>query len=76
MNVILVMIVHLWQLKPDDTIESNVDFEEWHVISAELKASYQEIKEYVQRFFAKGYFSGKTQMGLEPGQNYNLPRSA
>ena len=33
--------------KPDDTIEIDLDLDELDATSAELKATYQEIKDYV-----------------------------
>ena len=33
--------------KPDDTIEIDLDLDELDTTSAELKATYQEIKDYV-----------------------------
>ena len=33
--------------KPDDTIEIDLDLDELDATSAELKAAYQEIKDYV-----------------------------
>ena len=35
------------QQKPDDTIEIDLDLDELDATSAELKATYQEIKDYV-----------------------------
>lgn len=36
------------QLKPDDTIEIDLDLDELDATSAETKATYEEIKEYVK----------------------------
>ena len=40
-------VVLLSQQKPDDTIEIDLDLDEMDATSAELKATYQEIKDYV-----------------------------
>ena len=40
-------VVLLTQQKPDDTIEIDLDLDELDATSAELKATYQEIKDYV-----------------------------
>ena len=60
-------VVLLTQQKPDDTIEIDLDLDELDATSAELKATYQEIKRLcVERIWLEGfkfiYFSGKTQM--------------
>ena len=39
------------QQKPDDTIEIDLDLDELDATSAELKATYQEIKDYVLKEF-------------------------
>ena len=41
----------LSQQKPDDTIEIDLDLDELDATSAELKATYQEIKDYVLKEF-------------------------
>ena len=41
------MVVLLSQQKPDDTIEIDLDLDELDATSAELKATYQEIKDNV-----------------------------
>lgn len=41
-------VVLLSQLKPDDTIEIDLDLDELDATSAETKATYEEIKEYVK----------------------------
>ena len=40
-------VVLLSQQKPDDTIEIDLDLDELDATSAEMKATYQEIKDYV-----------------------------
>ena len=44
-------VVLLYQQKPDDTIEIDLDLDELDATSAELKATYQEIKDYVLKEF-------------------------
>ena len=68
------------QLKPDDTIEIDLDLDELDATSAELKATYQEIKEYVLKEFglkvSSLYISQvKRKCGIEVRENYNLPKS-
>ena len=59
--------------KPDDTIKIDLDLDE-------LKATYQEIKDYVPKEFglkvSNLYISQvKRKCGIEVGENYNLPKS-
>lgn len=73
-------VVLLSQLKPDDTIEIDLDLNELDATSAELKATYQEIKDYVLKEFglkvSSLYISQvKRKCGIEVGENYNLPKS-
>ena len=73
-------VVLLSQLKPDDTIEIDLDLDELDATSAELKATYQEIKDYVLKEFglkvSSLYISQvKRKCGIEVGENYNLPKS-
>lgn len=73
-------VVLLSQLKPDDTIEIDLDLDELDATSAELKATYQEIKDYVLQEFglkvSSLYISQvKRKCGIEVGENYNLPKS-
>ena len=73
-------VVLLSQQKPDDTIEIDLDLDELDVTSAELKATYQEIKDYVLKEFglkvSSLYISQvKRKCGIEVGENYNLPKS-
>ena len=67
------------QQKPDDTIEIDLDLDELDATSAELKATYQEIKDYVLKEFglkvSSLYISQvKRKCGIEVGENYNLPK--
>ena len=66
--------------KPDDTIEIDLDLDELDATSAEAKATYQEIKDYVLKEFglkvSSLYISQvKRKCGIEVGENYNLPKS-
>ena len=80
MTVHVETVVLLSQQKPDDTIEIDLDLDELDVTSAELKATYQEIKDYVLKEFglkvSSLYISQvKRKCGIEVGENYNLPKS-
>ena len=80
MTVHVETVVLLSQQKPDDTIEIDLDLDELDVTSAELKATYQEIKDYVLKEFglkvSNLYISQvKRKSGIEVGENYNLPKS-
>ena len=73
-------VVLLSKQKPDDTIEIDLDPDELDATSAELKATYQEIKDYVLKEFglkvSNLYISQvKRKCGIEVGENYNLPKS-
>ena len=73
-------VILLSQQKPDDTIEIDLDLDELDATSAELKATYQEIKDYVLKEFglkvSNLYISQvKRKCGIEVGENYNLPKS-
>ena len=73
-------VVLLSQQKPDDTIEIDLDLDELDATCAELKATYQEIKDYVLKEFglkvSSLYISQvKRKCGIEVGENYNLPKS-
>ena len=80
MTVHVETVVLLSQQKPDDTIEIDLDLDELDATSAELKATYQEIKDYVLKEFglkvSNLYISQvKHKCGIEVGENYNLPKS-
>ena len=73
-------VVLLSQQKPNDTIEIDLDLDELDATSAELKATYQEIKDYVLKEFglkvSSLYISQvKRKCGIEVGENYNLSKS-
>ena len=80
MTVHVETVVLLSQQKPDDTIEIDLDLDELDATSAELKATYQEIKDYVLKEFglkvSSLYISQvKRKCGIEVGENHNLPKS-
>ena len=73
-------VVLLSQRKADDYVEVELELDELDVTSAESKATYVEIKDYV--FKTHGlkvsnlYISQvKRKCGIEVGENYNLPKS-
>ena len=73
-------VVLLSQQKPEDTIEIDLDLDELDATSAETKATYQEIKDYVLKEFglkvSNLYISQiKRKCGIEVGENYNLPKT-
>ena len=66
--------------KPSDRIAVDLDLDELDVTSAEMKATYAEIKEYVLKEHglkvSNLYISQvKRKYGLEVGENYNLAKS-
>ena len=80
MTVHVETVVLLSQQKPDDTIEIDLDLDELDATSAETKATYEEIKEYVKEKYqlkvSNLYISQiKRKCGIEVGINYNLPKS-
>ena len=80
MTVHVETVVLLSQQKPNDTIEIDLDLDELDATSAELKATYQEIKDYVLKEFglkvSSLYISQvKRKCGIEVGENYNLPKT-
>ena len=80
MTVHVETVVLLSQQKPDDTIEIDLDLDELDATSAELKATYQEIKDYVLKEsglkVSSLYISQvKRKCGIEVGENYNLPKT-
>lgn len=63
-----------------DNIEVTVDMDEMDATSAESKATYEEIKNYVLKIYglkvSNLYISQiKRKCGIEVGENYNLPKS-
>lgn len=70
-------VVLLSQQKPDDVIEVDLDLDELDITSAESKATYQEIKDYVLKEFGLKvstlYISQvKRKYGIEVGKYYNI----
>ena len=73
-------VVLLSQQKPDDVIEVEIELDELDLTSAESKATYKEIQEYVLKEYglkvSNLYISQvKRKCGIEVGENYNLPKS-
>lgn len=73
-------VVLLSQQKPDDRIEVEIELDELDLTSAESKATYAEIKEYVLKEHglkvSSLYISKiKRKCGIEVGENYNLSKS-
>ena len=70
-------VVLLSRKTPDDTIEVDLDLDELDITSAESKATYQEIKDYVLKEFGLKvstlYISQiKRKCGIEGGEHYNI----
>lgn len=73
-------VVLLSQRKADDYVEVELELDEFDVTSAESKATYAEIKDYVLKEHglkvSNLYISQvKRKCGIEVGENYNLPKS-
>ena len=73
-------VVLLSQQKPNDRIKVDLDLDELDATSAETKATYAEIKDYVLKEHglkvSNLYISQvKRKCGLEVGENYNLAKS-
>jgi len=73
-------VVLLSQQKPKDQIVVDLDLSELDLTSAEAKATYREIQDYVLKRYglkvSNLYVSQiKRKCGLEMGQNYNLSKS-
>lgn len=70
-------VVLLSRKIPDDTIEVDLDLDELDITSAESKATYQEIKDYVLKEFGLKvstlYISQiKRKCGIDVGEHYNI----
>ena len=70
-------VVLLSRKTPDDTIEVDLDLDELDITSAESKATYQEIKDYVLKEFGLKvstlYISQiKRKCGIDVGEHYNV----
>ena len=81
-------VVLLSQQKPSDKIEVDLDLDELDVTSAESKATYAEIKDYVLKehglkvsnlYISQVKNASKSacvrKCGLEVGENFNLAKS-
>ena len=73
-------VVLLSQQKPDDYVEVELELDELDLTSAESKATYSEIKDYVLKKHglkvSNLYISQvKRKCGIEVRENYNLPKS-
>lgn len=73
-------VVLLSQQKADDYIEVELELDELDLTSAESKATYTEIKDYVLKEHglkvSNLYISQvKRKCGIEVGENYNLPKT-
>lgn len=80
MTVHVETVVLLSQQKADDYIEVELELDELDLTSAESKATYKEIQEYVLKEHglkvSNLYISQvKRKCGIEVGENYNLPKS-
>ena len=73
-------VVLLSRKNPDDRIEIDLKLDEIDITTAESKATYEDIKDYVLKNHSMKvsslYISQvKRKLGLEVGTNYNLPKS-
>ena len=73
-------LASLFAQKPDDVIEVEIELDELDLTTAESKATYKEIQEYVLKEHglkvSNLYISQiKRKCGIEIGENYNLPKS-
>lgn len=73
-------VVLLSQQKAGDYVEVELELDELDVTTAESKATYAEIKDYVLKKHglkvSNLYISQvKRKCGIEVGENYNLPKS-
>ena len=73
-------VVLLSQQKADDYVEVELELNELDVTSAESKATYAEIKDYVLKEHGMKVSNlhisqVKRKCGIEIGENYNLPKS-
>ncbi len=64
---------------PDNAIEIDIDLDELDITSAEAKASYTEIKEYIWENYGlkipSAYIAQvKRKLGMEVRENYNLSK--
>ena len=74
------MVVLLSQQKPDDHIEIEINLDEIDATSAESKATYKEIEEWVQEHYGfhvtnLNIAQVKQKHGIIERENYNKPKS-
>jgi 23S rRNA (uracil1939-C5)-methyltransferase len=80
-NVETVVLLSQLKQKPDDYINVTIELDDMDITSAETKATYDEIKEYVFEHNAGMKVSNlyisqvKRKCGIEVGKNYNLPKN-
>ena len=73
-------VVLLSQRKADDYVEVELELDELDVTSAESKATYAEIKDYVKDKYGVNVHTSyiaqvKRKCGIEVGENLNLTKS-
>ena len=73
-------VVLLCRKTPDDVIKVKLSLDELELTSAESKATYEKIKEYVMRNFGLKVSTlyiaqTKRKFGIAMGENYNMPKS-
>ena len=79
-ETILETVVLLSQQKPDDHIEIEINLDEIDATSAESKATYKEIEEWVQEHYGfhvtnLNIAQVKQKHGIIERENYNKPKS-
>ena len=80
-HVETVVLLSQLKQKPDDYINVTIELDDVDITSAETKATYDEIKEYVFEHNAGMKVSNlyisqvKRKCGIEVGKNYNLPKN-
>ena len=80
-HVETVVLLSQLKQKPDDYINVTIELDDVDITSAETKATYDEIKKYVDEHNAGMKVSNlyisqvKRKCGIEMGKNYNLPKN-
>ena len=80
-HVETVVLLSQLKQKPDDYINVTIELDDVDITSAETKATYDEIKKYVDEHNAGMKVSNlyisqvKRKCGIEVGKNYNLPKN-
>lgn len=74
-------VVLLSQRKPDDYIEIDLDLDEMDITSAETKATYREVQQYVLQKTGLivsnlNIAQVKDKCGVDKRENYNKPKRA